>query len=351
MTTTSADLAHSPFSLDRLRHGLAFAGLGLQKTLAGLEDLIFADRFGAVALERPVFVTALPEAGAALLLELLSTLPDFAAQGRRDAPALLYPLLWDRMSGPHQPEGDGAAGGQGGPEDAEEAVWTAFWASKYRPDRIEPWRAGERDAEIEDFLGSHLRKIVALRTAFGRGRGEPRKVKRYLSCNDANMARLALLSAVFPDATLLLPFRAPLEHAAALHRCHGRLSGTPLAADDDALRPIDFNGWLARDPGLLPLDPNFWLTYWCEAYEAALEAAEAAGPAVRLVDYDRLCSEPMEHLAALAETLGLVDPAPLLAQAGRLHAPAVTLRPPRGLDPGLVARARDLHDALRNRAP
>ena len=346
-------------------HGLAFAGLEIQKALSDLEDRIFADRFAEVAIERPVFVTALPRAGTTLLLEVLSAQPDFAVHSYRNMPFLLCPLIWDSVSKPYRKtsegreraHGDGMTVDPDSPEAFEEVVWTAFWGSHYGPERIEPWSSARGNPEFESFLKSHMRKIVALGSAF-RSRSASSRQRRYLSKNNANIARLGLLTEIFPDARILLPFRNPIDHATSLHRQHARF--VEIHGEDRfarqymqwlghfefgaALRPIDFGGWLEQHRGLLPIDPNFWLAYWCEAYEAVLENLR---PAVCLLDYDQLCAEPGPALAGLAEVLELADTAPLVAQAERFHAPTRYLRPPRGLDPALERRASAIHQKLR----
>jgi hypothetical protein len=70
----------------------------LQRTLADVEEHVFADSFERVIIERRFFISSLPRAGTTLLLEVLSALPGFACHTYRDMPFVLCPVLWDRIS-------------------------------------------------------------------------------------------------------------------------------------------------------------------------------------------------------------------------------------------------------------
>ena len=303
--------------VDRTLHRLAFATHRLQLDFAESEDAAFRKEAGAAARpERPVFITALPRAGTTLLLNILADLPDFASHTYRDMPFLLVPLQWNRFSGAfrkadalrERAHGDGVLVGADSPEAFEEMVWKAMWPGHYRADRIEPWTAEEHAEGFEPFLRTHMLKIVRLR--------RPGGVARYISKNNVNMARLDWLRRAFPDATLVVPYRDPLQHAASLLRQHRNFldmhAADPFARDYMAgvghhdfganLKPIDFGGWLGASGGGDPLGLEFWLRYWVAAYGALL-----AAPRDRLVvlGYDALCADPGRRLAALGDRLGL----------------------------------------------
>ena len=198
----------------RLLHRLAFSTIPFQKALADIEDRLYAGRLAAIELVRPVFITSLPRAGTTLLLELLSGLDSFAAHTYRQMPFVLTPLVWNAVSRRFQTapvvldraHGDGMTVGFDTAEAFEEVVWRAFWPEKYLADRIVPWRADDTDAEgeFEPFLKNHMRKLIALR-ANGAG-----AQVRYVSKNNANIARIPKITRLFPDAVILVPFRQPL---------------------------------------------------------------------------------------------------------------------------------------------
>ena len=129
--------------VDRLLHQLAFSAITPQLALADIEDSLFARQIAAT-LVKPVFVTSLARAGTTMLLELIAGLTGFASHTYRDAPFVLSPLIWDRLSSRlrtngrsiERAHGDGVTINTDSPEAFEEVVWKAFWPAKYREDRV-----------------------------------------------------------------------------------------------------------------------------------------------------------------------------------------------------------------------
>ena len=103
------------------------------------------------------------------------------------------------------------------PEAFKELLWHSFWPEKYRADRIIPWTADDRDAndEFAGFIHNHIRKLLALR-AGGGGNGAGQV--RYVSKNNANIARIPVIRRLFPDAVILVPFRNPVDQAGSMLR-------------------------------------------------------------------------------------------------------------------------------------
>lgn len=353
-------------ALDRLLHRVAFSrvlhGIELQKALAGIEDSVLARGLADGPPPRPVFVTALPRAGTTLLLSLLAALPEFATHTYRDMPFVLSPMLWNRVSHAfrkpaglrERAHGDGMPVGYDSPEAFEEVLWMAFWRDKYRRHHIAPWTPADRDADFEIFFARHMRKVIAARAA-----GDGPAPARYLSKNNANIARLTLLPRLFPDCRVVVPVRDPWPHARSLQRQHMRFSR--IHADDPfarrymawlghfefgaELRPIRFPGWTTGGGRADPAGIDFWLRYWIAAHEAILAAA--AGPNVVVVDYDRLCTDPRRTLAAVGGALDIDDREALTAMAGGIRRPTAYAAPDGAHDPDLMLRAAELHDALR----
>ena len=369
---------------ERLLHRLAFSTVEAHKGLAGLESRIFAERLQSVEIDRPVFIAALPRAGTTILLEILAALGPFATHTYRDMPFPLTPLLWNALSrrfrAPgavvERAHGDGMTIGADSPEAFDEVAWRAFWPEKYLGDRIEPWTAADRDTgrEFASFFKAHVAKIIALHSG---GAGSP---ARYLSKNNANLARIPRIVRLFPDAAVLVPFRNPLDHAASLLRQHRNFqhvhaleSFTRRYMADVGhfefganLRPIDFGGWLGelspgqRAEGLTnPTNRkgrpeahsarartvDFWLRYWRAAYEHAL--ANAGGNVVFL-SYDALCADPAPNLRRIGEALGIgegLDPA-----ASRFRTPTRYPGEAANADPRLLDTASTLHRELLLRA-
>jgi hypothetical protein len=348
--------------LDRALHKLAFSNLEIQKSLADIEDRMHAKRLEPIAIEKPVFITALPRAGTTLMLDVLARNPGtFATHTYRCMPFVLCPVLWDSISRGfrradekrERMHGDGMNVGYDSPEAFEEVLWRAFWPQKYHADRIELWSSGDRNAEFEDFLRNHIRKLIALLA--------PVDAKsRYISKNNANIARLPLLRAIFPDAIFITPFRDPINQAASLLRQHIRF--LKIHADDpfarlymdyighfefgSGLRPIDFPSRVdARQP-VDPMTGDFWLAYWIRGYSFL-----ASGDSPHFIDFDKFCAEPARSLAALGRQLECEDHiAQLRSAAGEFHAAVSYDEAKLSFDGRLVADARALHEHLSSRA-
>lgn len=344
-------------AMDQQLHQLAFATLPLQVSLNGFEKRCFRRRLAQVDTSRPVFVAGLPRSGTTLLLELLVNTGEFVSHTYRDMPFLMVPLLWQRFSRSFKQDlesrerahGDGMLVNADSPEAFEEILWRYFWPKHYQEERIVPWQKSQSRL-FEDYLRDHFAKIIAARTREGFDR------QRYISKNNLNIARLPYLQRLFPESTLLVPFRHPLQHANSLLKQHRNFLSIH-AGDDfarqymrdighydfgDNLKPVDFGNWLSsaryRDASSI----NFWLEYWLNAYRYI---AELGFPQLQLLSYDALCQHPQDGLAAIADRVSLQAPALLTAQAERL-APARPYPPDADIDSALLAETETLYARL-----
>ncbi|HKK07764.1 MAG TPA: hypothetical protein VKA44_02650 [Gemmatimonadota bacterium] len=357
----------------RMLHRLAFRFPMTQKSLAEVEEQLFADLLERTDPGPPVFVTSLPRSGTTILLRLLWESGAFASTLYRDMPFVLSPLLWARFARRFEAggepverdHGDGIAISGASPEGFEEVLWKRFWPEHYLDDRIRPWDGAPARPEFERALDLHMRKIVALRSADG-GRGSddargggagPRS--RYLSKNNLNIARLADPPSPLRRGTVLVPVREPLQHAASLRRQHLRFRA--LQEEDPFLReymesighhefgkslkPVDFEGWLERSTRA-PEDPAFWLEYWVATFRRLLDRAP---PNAVFLSYERLTSSPEDALERLAGVVD-VEAGRLTSQAGRLHPPRSHPVERDGLPGALLEEAEDLYRRLEARA-
>ena len=341
-------------ALDRALHRLAFSTIEIQKGLADLEDKVYSKDLARMEVDRPVFITSLPRAGTTLLLDVIASTGSFGSHTYRDLPFVLIPLLWDTVSGGgrrqneseiERAHGDGMTISYDSHEAFEEVLWRAYWPHKYVEDRILTWGAEDRDPhdEFDSFFRSHVRKLLLLRGG-----------TRYVSKNNANIARIPKLLATFPDARVLVPFRRPVDHAVSMWRQHQNFTQIheeePFARRYMAdighydfganLRPIDFDGWADCDCPGSPDEGGFWLRYWCAAFEHILKLPNLVP--VTLVNYDRLCDDPTPGLRSISDLLD-IDDASISQQASRFRPSNSYDGMAHGLSEEVTERATSIH--------
>lgn len=342
---------------DRTLHRLAFLTTPAQTVLSDLEDKLFKAELASIELKSPVFVTALPRAGTTLLLELFVSQDEFSSHSYRDMPFIMTPMLWDKYSSrfrkTDQPRerahGDGMMVNVDSPEAFEEVVWKSFWPEHYRKDRIIPWK-NAADAEFCEFLLNHFKKIVALRS-----NNKDANV-RYISKNNLNISRIDLLTSIFPDSLILVPFRDPLQHAASLLRQHMNfldIHKTDRFASyymrmighydfGDNLKPVDFNGWMQSADNLDASGLAFWLEYWHAAYNYLASRSDR----IHLFSYEAFCRQPEKSLGVVGNIASVHDMPGFVAHHKRIeekvpHAIEKTSIPPVTLD-----KVMQLHEHL-----
>jgi hypothetical protein len=200
-----------------------------------------------------------------------------------------------------------------------------------------------------------MKKIVALRRPGRAADG------RYLSKNNANIARLDLLGRMFPDASILLPVRRPLEHATSLLRQHLRFLA--MQQDDpfvgrymadighyefgEVHRPLAFPGLDEltghRDPGTL----DYWLGYWIAAFEHVLCHRER----VVVMSYEDACADPSRALAAVRARLEIAEEGALPLAVARFKDAPPARANASDVAGDLRRRAERVYDALMSERP
>lgn len=338
---------------DRFIHMLAFSGPGLQKAAAWLDDRLFARRIARLPDTPPIFVTSLARGGTTALLNAFNDMPGIATHRYRDMPFITAPLIWSRLSGAgarkvtrrKRAHGDGLEIDLNSPEAFDEVFWKLHWPEKYQPDRIALWQTADAKPEAQGFFARHFRKIRLLRGA---------ETGRYLSKNNANIARLRLLPQMFPGCDVVIPLRRPEAHAASLLRQHHNF--VKQQGEDEFIRrymrdighlefgllhkPIGFDGFASDHPADTP---DYWLTLWIAAFRDVL----AQGQGCHIVTQDDLRAAPQQTMQALTKRLqidvGGMD------FTGYFRA-VPDKRPADLYDPALLAEAHALYDQLAARA-
>ena len=238
------------------------------------------------------------------------------------------------------------------PEAFEETIWKHFWPDHYQADRITPWTHSTPNQEFDEFLASHIRKVIAVR------RGSASVEMRYLSKNNANISRLASMPRAFSAAKVIVPFREPIQHAASMLTQHRRF--LRIHEEDDfvrtymegighyefgkGLRPVDFDGWMQNS--LDPNDLEFWVRYWIAAYQYVLRHTTAS---VLLVSNRSLTEAPQTLLPWLADAIH-IPTGRLSSQADRVHPPRHHDVLDRDLSPEARREASELYEILEETA-
>jgi hypothetical protein len=300
---------------DQLVHVLAFASPAVMRTLAAIDDRLHARAIRQVEERPPVFVTSLARGGTTALLNAFHDLPGIATHEYRDMPFITAPAAWARLGGDRsarvgrreRAHGDGLQIGFDSPEAFDEVLWRLYWPEKYAPSGIGLWQAGDIRPPAREVLRRHFAKIVLLRRTGRAARGGA----RYLSKNNANIARLRLLPGLFPGCDIVVPVRQPGPHAASLLRQHRNF--LRQHAEDGFVRrymadighyefgqihrPVRFPGF---DPARHDTDSgDYWLQYWIAAFREVLAQAGSC----RFVFQDDLRARPQETMAGLCRAL------------------------------------------------
>ncbi len=344
--------------IDRLTHRIAFSNRAIQLTAADIESVLFRSRFHHLPVEKPIFICSLPRAGTTLLLELLTKSPELASHTYRDMPFVMAPVLWASFSGrfrvrsdpKERAHGDGMQIDFDSPEAFEEVLWRAFWPKKFKGSTIQPWSEGESVRGFKEFFKTHIKKVIHVRS---HGETNP---TRYVSKNNANIARVGFLKRLFPNCHVVVPVRRPVDQALSLHRQHLRflerhnLDAFSLTYMRDLghlefgklHQPIGFPGMDGIMDRFSPDGLDYWVGYWRIAFQDLLDRAGE----VTFVSYEDLCRGGPAGLGVLAEALGL-DPVPLAEEAGdRLRAPKEYDVEAEALDSENLNEALEMYDRL-----
>jgi len=264
-----------------------------------------------------VFISGLARSGTTVLLNYLYETGELKSLTYADMPFVLMPNTWGKISGrkastTHQERAqqDGILIGPDSPEAFEEVFWRVFCGTDYiKEDKL----------LLHKINANTSRKFKAyINNVLGGAAG-----KRYLSKNNNNILRLDYLQKAFPNAAIIVPFRAPLQHAASLLNQHIHFT-TIHKSDKFALNYMNWLGHFEFGMNQKPFslgdesadeqirrysktDINFWLLTWKNYYGYIRTNVTDA---TILFDYERFCAYPGEMLSALFAEINLDAPVP-----------------------------------------
>lgn len=342
--------------LDRTVHKLAFSSQVLQDILSDLEESLYAKQWQNIEIKKPVFITSLPRAGTTVILQALGQMPHVATHIYRDMPFVLTPLIWNKFSGGIQSQavnrershGDGLKISENSPEAFEEVLWKKYFPQNYHENYILPWKHSSKAFELA--FKTHVKKILLLRE------GEEAYKARYISKNNANIARVDVIKSILPDAKILVPLRNPLEHAISMLRQHKNFA-EQHKSDNFSLRYMadigHFEFGSLHRPILFPnldrlvnnLNPNaidYWVAYWITSFEV-LEHSRA----IDFVRYEELSQKSSKHFVKVCKFLDLQASPPDIQVAASVFRGAPPARAADySIDPELKERAMSIYSQL-----
>ncbi|MDX1781262.1 MAG: sulfotransferase [Thalassovita sp.] len=339
---------------DRLVHRMAFDLAIARNLLYDLETSLYKAQLNSTPPPRkPIFITALPRAGTTLLLELLAQHPDLATHSYRDMPFILSPLIWRKLSGRFQvnidktarAHDDGMTIDADSPEAFEEVVWRHLAPQLFTRQGIVT--CADIAPDIAMGLRDHMVRLIASRA------GETPPPIRYLSKNNANIARLGALREHFPDACFVVPLRPPLDHAQSLLRQHLRfrqMHGEDAFARrymhdighfefGDLHRPILFPGLCDETRDLEPDRLEYWLRYWNCAYRHLMDRDDIIWIDMQAFTRDTEMPSLLRRLE-LSEAPGVID------TAKRTVKPMRSYESPGRVPAEVLETSHSLHRAL-----
>lgn len=350
--------------IDKLLHYLAFSAPTIQRVLCELENNIYKNDIANIENSSEIFITGLPRSGTTLLLDLLYQTNEFSTFSYRHMPFILSPLFWGKISQHfskkaikvQRAHGDGMEVSFDSPEAFEEVIWLSYLKDRFvKQDKLEPLKPANTTKEFATNFKLTIKKLLLSTSVDGR-------IKRYISKNNSNCSRITLLTQLFPSATILVPFREPLGHIGSLMKQHHQFS--QIHHDDKFSRnymrwlghydfgknfkPIDFNHWLASYDGELDYNnENFWIQYWCSAYEHILNNM---GDNVYLVDFDKLLLKPADSLSAIANHAKLTHINKFISLSSDIRTPTSQAKKADTINNELLNKTKILYKKLQDAA-
>ena len=242
-----------------------------------------------------VFITGLARSGTTILLNALYKSNIFASLSYADMPFVLAPNLWSKISFKkkdlkfkERAHGDGIKVSTHSPEAFEEVFWKTF---------------NEVDSdELEEKFRVYVGNIV-----------HRYKKERYLSKNNQNIKRVALISSIFSQSKIIIPFRDPIQHSYSLLIQHEKFI-KDSRIDKFISKYMKWIGHTEFGPNYIPihkqnlnfpnaLEINHWIEQWYFIYSKCLKNLENKKN-VYFISYEKLCNS-RDYWLKILKTLGI----------------------------------------------
>ena len=279
--------------LQKKLHQFALSSQFMRETLFDFETTFFQPK---QKKDNHVFIVGLARSGSTILLNAIYHSGLFASLSYSDMPFILSPNLWSkiRRNQKHidlveRAHGDGIKVSSKSPEAFEEVFWKTF------KDRD--------DDSIENF-----KNYINLVT-------HKYEKERYLSKNNQNIRRLDIISKIYQNSIILVPFRDPLQHAYSMLTQHKKF--IKESKKDKFISNYMF--WIGHTefgPNYIPIKKknliykddmkiDHWIEQWLKTYEECLKKYSSQDN-IYFISYEKICNS-QEYWNEILQLLAIKD--------------------------------------------
>ena len=301
-------------SLSKFLHHLSLGSKNVSELSFDLDQKLFYQKKKKTKFkDNHLFISGLARSGTTALLEILNQSEEFISLTYSDLPFILSPSLNSKIVKnklntelKERAHKDGIFVNNESPEALDEVFWKVFLNDNYI----------QKDKMIVNSIsGKILEKYKNYVERITFNNGVP---KRYLSKNNNLVLRFDFILKLYPNSTILIPFRDPLQHAISLLNQH--LHFSELQKKDPF--SLKFMNWLGHhefgvnqkpfDLGNNEIfnqlndfkkeDINYWLLTWLNYYHFVSEKYNSK---CIFFCYESFCENPKNELMKLNQIINV----------------------------------------------
>jgi len=263
--------------LQKKLHQFALSSQFMRETFYDFETLFFQPKQNQ---DDHVFIVGLARSGSTILLNAVYHSGLFASLSYADMPFILSPNLWSKIRKKQthtnyveRAHRDGIKISSKSPEAFEEVFWKTFKDCD--------------DRSIENF--KNYIDLITLKY----------QKERYLSKNNQNIKRLDIISKIYKNSKILIPFRDPIQHAYSMLTQHKKFI-EDSKKDKFISNYMFWIGHTEFGPNYIPIKNknlifkddmkiDHWIEQWFKAYEECLKKYRLQKN-VHFICYEKICN-------------------------------------------------------------
>jgi len=279
--------------LEQKLHQLALSFSFMREATFDIENSFISP---SQQIDNHVFIAGLARSGTTILLNALYESQEFASLSYQDMPFVLAPNLWSKLSfnkkdfnSVERAHGDGIKVSKESPEAFEEVFWMTF---------------NDKKNESSEKFKAYIQLII-----------HKYHKKRYLSKNNQNIRRLELISKIFPNSKIFIPYRDPIQQAYSLLNQHNKFI-EDSNQDNFISKYMKWIGHSEFGPNYTPihrkkiqytddLDINHWIEQWYLTYKSCFETLKDKSN-VNFICYEKLCKSK-DHWSNILKILNIKE--------------------------------------------